>query len=345
MKIKALGVTLVTTALWSGALVAQSSTVTGSAAGINAPKSTLSVTPGVGTGARTYLSGNIAGGGSANTAGAFLSPRLTVDYKNPTIDFMLEYEMEMFSGRGFGSSPRSLVKNSYFQNHPVVIAAFKFAPDWSINSTNDISHKMGVDNADNSLVEITSINEALYKINNTFTVGAGWRWDYASSFSSTTGPATTGLLAQDKEAAAKAALTSSSENPSTVMNSATARVKIKFNNEYSLNTLVQAGLRRDENQKTLGDAATKYRYRINNDLNVAAIKNLDLALRYRLQLEDVKGASKGTWLHLGRVIANYAVAQNWTLDLTNTFVAVTPRDSGKKSVYENENYLGVSYKF
>lgn len=348
MNVKFISSIAVASIVVASGVSAQSSTISTGSANINAPKTSLSVTPGIASGVKSVLKGNMADSQkNNNTVGPFLTPSVTIDYKNSTFDFNLAYELEMNTSKAFGkgATQKGFTKNSYFEHHPVSQAAFKFNSDWALKNMTEVTIDMFTDEAPKSKSEmgITSITQIENKVNSTFTILAGHRLDYTSQYDETvaTPDRLSSVPKNQWSATDRASNPNAGQNPSDILNSGILQAKVKFNDSVNLSSYLMAG----QGTEYAETNSKYYFYRTNNDLNISAIKDLDLALRARVSYYNPKGNDDGLIQPLGRVIANYALAKNWSLDITNTFKWNDVLGSNAKTTYENENYAGVSYKF
>jgi len=334
---------LVAAGLISTATYAQSN-VTATAGNTNAPASIANIEPAIGAGMRNYNEGTVTGSSNdANEVGAYVTPKFTLSYKGPVLGIAFDNEFEMFTGRGYGDgkSDKGLGQNSYFQLHPMPVVTLKLSDNWSLKSTNDISYKMHTSN-DGKIIEITSIETVENKINSNLTLAAGYRVDYASSYGKIVGATLELNKGTEKASTVKSVTANVGDNPTTMIHSAFVQAAIKFNDVVSYKVYLQAGKRSDAKETN----STANRFRMNNDVTLAnAIPNTDIALRYRIQMQEPNGAKKATWLQLGRVVAGYNLSKTLTLELANEFATETKLTAGEDSTYSNENYLGVTYKF
>jgi len=356
MKIKVLGAIAISAALLSAQATMAQSTVTGAAGSVNAPASSVKMAPGIATGVRSSFENE--GSGQNNEVGAYITPSFELSYKGPKFNFGLNFELEMFSGKGFGSAKDAsgLAKNSYVVSHPVVVAGYKIDPNWALKSVTDTAFKI-YNQADQKNIELASINELQRTINDRLTVSAGYRLDYISLFgTSLKANGTTADLLEnqtvrsavvagapvnkaDLNKAFQAANPNYGENPSIVGHSGLARAVVKISNTVTLNTYVIAGVLNKEQATN----TTSYRYRLQNTLAVSAIKDLDLSLVYRIQWENPKGAADGSLMNRGVVEAAYNLNTNWAVEASNDFIYVN--SFNKKNAIYNETYLGAAYKF
>ncbi len=336
------------------AVNAQSANISSAAGGINAPKASVSISPTIGTGIRSQLTGKFANSQeNANTVGAYVTPGFELGYKGSLVDFSLAYELEMSAARGFGkavaSENRGITNNSYFYNHPVLSTAIKFNPNIKLNNMTEIAQFMHSDNdagyrSDKVVSEtrtwaITSITDLEYKINSSLSVATGYRMDYEADYGALIG--VNRQLAAKKSNKAFAASSRDSDTPSSLMSSSITTAKIKLNDKASLKTYVMVG----RNVESSDTESKLYFYRLNNDFTLTSIKDLELALRWRLDYANPQGADKGSVSNTGRVIANYALNKNWTANLTNTLKVSDPIANAGRTGYNNEQYVGVTYKF
>lgn len=355
MKIQVLGAIAVSAGLLSAQATLAQSTVTSAAGSTNAPAASVTMAPGINAGVRTAIEN--AGDGFNNEAGGYITPNFDLAYKGSQINFGLNYELEMFTGRGFGKAKDAagLGKNSYFINHPVVTAAFKISPNWTLKNVNDMAFKI-FNQADQKLIEIASITELERKISPRLSVSAGYRLDYVSAFGSDL-PANKGtedlldnnvkasvlasqpVTPNDSVRAFKAANPNYGDNPMAVGHSGLVRTVVGITNDVKLNTYVFAGTVQDYK----GTNTTTYRYRMNNDLIVSAIKNVDLMLRYRIQWANPEGTKNGKLRNHGLVDFAYNLNNNWAVKASNEFVHHKNFDG--KNDYSNETYVGAAYKF
>jgi hypothetical protein len=349
MKVTSILTTAAVLATLSTTASAQS--ITTGSEGVNAPAASSTITPAIATGMRSVLSGRFADNKeNNNSVGPFLTPSFDLNYKSAQLALNVFYELEMSTARVFGkgvSGSRSMTENSYFYHHPVLTAAFAFAPNWSLVNLTEGTAMMSAKDGDKS-VGVTSIFDIERKINSNLSIAVGYRLDYSSKFGQLiegVGQASTLSAVEGRAAlaslspAVQAQNPNFGENPGSIIHSGIVTAKTKLG-KIGYKTYAQAGQGTAKGPSN----STFYFYRWNNDVSVSPVRNLDLALRYRLNISNPEGAEKGSIGNVGRVIANYALTSQVSVDLSNTFTASQSRDN-EAATYENENYLGVSYKF
>lgn len=316
---------------------AQSTTVNASAAGVNAPASEISFSPSIFGGVRTYLEGPLtAQGQMSNTVGPFLVPGAEIAFKYPGMKGSIAYAAELSSGKGFGGGKagnRALSDNFYVDHNPTIKASIG-SGSTKFNMLADLKWHVENKAQGENYSEYVLNPEIEQRINPTLALAAGYMMHRVSNFDSVVDN-TKALDANIKAAIAN----TGSATPVQTLHAGVLSARVNVAEGTKLDTYVRAG--RTISNKA-GTSANSYRFQA--DLSTALAKKLSLALRYRLNLEDIKGSGNNKIAQRGRVIAAYELTDSVSLDLQNTFEAITRTGAGK-AAYWNEQYLGATYKF
>ncbi len=336
----------------SASLAAQSSTITGTAGGVAQPASSVSMSPSIGTGMRSFVQNATTGNKTAATIGAYVTPGFELTSKGQSFDLMLSYSLEMSSAQGFGSGQeiKSINKNSYMLNNPVAIATLKITPEWSFVNTSDLQAMMNNLPGEDYLA-VTNLSEVYRKINSNLSVSAGYRFDFLNNTNVTVQADSSSPFAAQLNAGAKAGLPAevlaanenTGNNPHNLRSVGLVRAKIKASSALSTNVSAEAGSIFDTNTPV---ATKTYSYRVNADTTIQATNKLNLNIRTRADFTNPEGAAAGFSTRLtGRLIAGYKVNDNVTADLINTFRVKNKINFSGTNVYDNETYAGLTYSF
>jgi hypothetical protein len=346
MKMKVLGAVCVSLTVSLTSAFAQSTAVTTTVSPTLIPKTELSFSPSVFTGMRSVLSGTVSGSASdANTVGAFVIPGIEVGLKYPKVTAGITYGAEISSAKGFGpgkAGNRNLSDNFYVEHNPVM--TLSAGGNTKFNMLADL--KWHIENKDSSLnkSEYFLNPEVEQKISGNLALSAGYVMHRLSNFDTTFG--TRALNAEIKKAAEEGraatvvpATAISGSTPVQTLNAGLITAKINITKATKLVSYVRAGRWNSNDVSKVG-----LQYRFNADLTTTPTAKTELALRYRLNLEDKKNTFS-EYYQLGRIIAAYNVNSNIALNLQNTMTVNKVRSNGSKAEYENEQYLGATYKF
>jgi len=315
------------------------------AEGLNAPASAVSFSPSVATGLRSYMSGSFSNNSSANTVGPYVTPALELSYKNPSVTTTLTYGAEITSARGYGGGltgdDRTFSNNTYIEHNPNLVISGGVSENWKINTMADLVIHTDTTQTSETVYKLTFTPDVEFKLNPSLSISAGYLLYRESNFdSSVQSPVAAGEGAADKPTFAAVAPTANGETPYKQLHAGIVTAKAKLSDEVKLTTYARAG-------KLSSNVADKagYAYRLNADLSTPTpINDLSAQIRYRLNVEDIKGADIN-YYNMGRLILAYELSTVWSLDLQNTFVVSQKTTKTSKAAYENESYLGGTFKF
>lgn len=351
-----LTITAMALALASAQVQAQSATSTATSAGVNAPASSIEISPSVNTGMRSFMEGNIQGGGGQATVGPYIMPSLEAGLKLDNVKASLSYSAEVSGARGIGNGyagKRGMGDNFYSEHNPVLKASIGTGKT-KFNALADLKWHIENKKTDSSFSEYFLNPDLSYDLTSAITLKAGYVMHRVNYFDTNMGAATIaekndvlakGNLSTDEITKAnndiKAAQSLVGVSKVSTLHAGVVTGQFKLGEGTSLVSYARYGKKASNSGKPGSEADS---YRFNADLTTSPIKNLSLALRYRFNLDD-KSDKEADYYNMGRVIADVELTSSITLEMTNTFVAYQGTKAGKKATYENENYLGLVYKF
>lgn len=322
-----------------------------------AAPSALTFSPYVNSGVRSVFTGKFKGTGESNTVGPYLIPAAELAYKGSDLKASFTYELEMSSAKGFGdaSESRDFSQNTYFAHHPMWSVVGGINPNWKYVLTGEAWIENTTESQANNFY-IAFIPEIERKINDRLSVSAGYFMERETNYDSTIRASEKDFAALAKAQSGKAATemnsselnsllngTNAGNEPTSTIHSGLLRAKYKFTDSTSINSYVRVGRVFDS---TSLQSSQSNLYRFNADLSTTPIEKLSLALRYRYQAVVPEDSSQLTSnLNRGRVIADYELGQNTTIELVNTFDAKVSGSWTNDWSYANEQYLGLIYKF
>lgn len=308
--------------------------VSASSNNVNAPASAVSFSPSLTVGARTFSSGGIGNGQNSTTFGPFARPEAALKYSNSNVKVGLSYEFEATGGKGFGASNDQISDTAYFKHEPILTVSGGLTPALKLNGVIDAAFWLYNKAQKDNLSDIVVASDIEYALTPTVSASIGYLMQRKTNFDAS--------LSSEKNAGKFAAVDTSSigQEPLSTLHVGVLTTKIKLGEGNKLTTLIRAGKKLGN---TAGSEAYSYRFQTHLDFT-GPIPALSGALRYRVNVEDVKGANIN-YYQLGRVELNYALSTNWKAVLANEFVALQSTTAGKKAAYENENYVGASYSF
>ncbi len=359
MKLKLFGVFCASlTLVGASNLYAQGTTVEAPAAGINAPASPVTFSPSVALGARNYLSGKFTNGASENEAGAFVRPSLELGYKNNVVSITASYFAEIFSGRGYGDGKtgdaRTFSNNTYIQHYPVLKVSGGLTEDLKLNATATMeTWQYPARSAENNYA-LEVIPELVYQLTPAVSVAAAYYYvrivdtdtnvggkDLAAKVKSSVDTAKKEAKSiEDQMQAAINTAAAAGATPVTQLNAGRLTIKAKLADDVTLSTALRAGKQTSNKEGSQG-----YAYRLQADLSTpTGIDSLSANLQYRLNILDVKGGNI-SYYNRGIVELSYELNQSWSIDGNNMFKVSQTTAATSKAGYENETYLGTTYKF
>jgi hypothetical protein len=300
-------------------------------------KEKISLSPSIEAGARSFLSGKFDGTGESNTFGPYMTPSIELGIENDAYSISASYTLEMGTAKGFGKAKKNFDQNKYFQHNPSVFASANLSPEWKTSLIADFTYKTGQKSVKSNYLETFLLPEVSRKINDSLTLQAGYVFYNKNKLDS--------IISSQKGADGKFAVVAagtgaSGTNPKTTLHAGIVTAKVKLTDSVSLKSYARLG-----RKLVNGGGAAKTTYRLNNDLSTGTpLKNLKLKLRYRVNVEKSDKAA-ADWYHLGHVIANYKITNNWAAVMTNTFSAYQGNFMKSTFEYENENYIGAKFAF
>lgn len=319
----------------SAASYAADSTVSAGADNTNAPASTIALSPSITGGAHSVASGQMQGGKTQTSVGPYIAPAFGFKYTTKNLQLTAGYELEVGTYRGFNGATKAMSDNAYYQHNPAI--QLTVSPEGSFKYNALIDTKWTFQNAKSAenTSEIFLNPDVEYVINPSTSLSVGYVLHRVSNFDA--------ILAKEPNTATgiKAAVSGSEvgQSPVTTLNAGVVTLKNKIAETSKLTTYVRAG-------KTNGNAAgtTALSYRFQAQLDTTALPKLTAMLRYRLNVDDVKGGDI-SYYNRGVVELSYELSKNWAAVLKNQFTAIQATTAGKKAAFENENYIGASYSF
>ncbi|MBN8555339.1 MAG: hypothetical protein J0L93_07840 [Deltaproteobacteria bacterium] len=325
---------------------AQSAAVSGTVSPQNAPKSELVASPSITSGVHSVIEGNFSSNksGNSNTVGPYLSPAINLAYTIDQVKAGINFELEMGTSRGFGSEKngnRSFSDNTYMDHHPVVTLSvgkttkFNFLADmlWHVDTKANA----------NNFSDLFFNPEVEHRLNPQLAFAVGYVQHRVSKYD-TAAVSPTSLNSEVGGSVAKPAILPNNNAPVNILNAGVVTARVKLSETAKVETYVRAGRLTTNARKNGEDLISANSYRFQTDFTSKPASKLSLALRYRLNIDDRK-ANFVTVLNRGRIIAEYALTNAWTLSLNNTFDAITNPARNSKAVFGNEQYVGLGYAF
>lgn len=337
--------------LSSSASFAQSAAVSGSSQGINAPASPLTFTPNVFTGIRSFLSGSVTKNrNSTNEVGPFVRPAAEIGFKYPGMTGSLSYGAEVFGGRGMGggnAGKRDVAEHFYVEHNPVANISVGQGP-WKFNAVADLKWHMVNQSTDQgeNYSEYYISPELARTVNDRLTLAVAYTMHRQTNFDGNIGAGQLAEANKIEDATVKASKVAAANanlgvNPVQTLHAASLIATVKLGAGSSLKSYVRAARKISNESKNEANA-----YRFQADFTTSPVKNLSLALRYRLNIENKKLASERTsYYNMGRVIAGYNITDSLSLNLENTFKAAQSTKATSNISYENEQFLGATLTF
>lgn len=336
----------------AAALVASSSFAQSDISSSAAGASIATIGGKVESGMKSVLNGQIDDLNN-NSVGAYVRPAFDIGLDFSPVDVSLSYILTAVGARGFGdgNSTKAVANNSYFEHNPTLFMSGALTSDWSTSMLVDVVYKNTTGDQSNNELDIVVQPTLTYALTDSVTIGASYFFERYTNQDARGGR----TISDDNENLqnARASLSNNSEDAakSIAITAADAAVEsqellhagvitvgAKLADNVSLTTYVRAG-----KNFVNKDGADQMAYRLNSDLKVKPTKDLSLALRYRLNISDDLSSDTRSVYNRGRIIASYAIAKSWALDLENQ--ATYTSNNTKADSFKNEQYLGVSYNF
>ncbi|MDB5038780.1 MAG: hypothetical protein JWQ35_2308 [Bacteriovoracaceae bacterium] len=337
MKFKFVGIAASLGLVVVSSLSAQGDVTTG-AGGVNAPAAPISFSPSVASGVHTD-STKILNASHSTTVGPFITPALSIDYKSPTFNLNLGYSVEISGARGFGTASRDFGDNTYYDNNPIVTLSGGLSKNWKMNVLLDTHFKFYNNNEAENHTEIFLNPDVEYAVNSNLSFAAGYAMHRVNNFDAIlTGKS----AADDKEGSTQRSAVLPTEAGQSKTNTLHAGV-LTMKNDLGfgkLVTFVRAGKRIGNSANVSGKS-----YRLQSELGFQSpIKALTGVVRYRFNVED-QNTAELKYYNQGRVIGSYALNANWSVDVFHELTASQNTQPGVAAEFENESYVGATFKF
>lgn len=287
-----------------------------------------------------------------------MRPELELSWKNSQISISGSYGFEAAGARGFGDRDsegapvvaRSFGENTYFKHNPTLLLSGSLNDTFGFRMLADLVFKTHNGQQSDNASELALEPMISAKINPNLSILVGYQLFRVDNMDAATGRGAT--IESGRSFFKEDVMTIQSINQAIIdgtaglVGKASNRHVGKVEVDAKLTDTVKVTAYAWAGRRIFTQGTDLYTYRINADLKLAPAKDLNLSLRYRYNIDD-KDATKDnlTNYHLGRVIASYSLTEVLSLNLENEAVFNQAVVGKSAWTYENENYLGLSYKF